>query len=263
MGKLLGLFFGFLVFGPVGSLVGLIFGFVFDANIKTFTYNIFNEDSFNDNTLIIKAFPLLCADVVLSSDFDRSSILIVKNLSIELFGKKAASHIMEEFKNYIENGYSESRLNSVCEELRYKLDSNTRVNLINLLFTIIKNRGLYSKAEVDALKKIGENLGVNINPFGGSSGQSDRFYGSYENYYQDSYNRQNSYREQSKDYYKILELSKSATDDEIKKQYRTLCKKYHPDIVNHLPENERKASEEKMKEIIDAYEEVKKERGIK
>ena len=52
-----------------------------------------------------------------------------------------------------------------------------------------------------------------------------------------------------KDYYKSLEVSKTATADEIKKSYRKLARKYHPDVN---PNN--KAAEEKFKEISEAYE---------
>lgn len=52
-----------------------------------------------------------------------------------------------------------------------------------------------------------------------------------------------------KDYYKILEVDKNATPDEIRKSYRRLAKKYHPD---KNPNN--KASEEKFKEVSEANE---------
>lgn len=51
-----------------------------------------------------------------------------------------------------------------------------------------------------------------------------------------------------RDYYEVLGLSKNASDDEIKKAYRKLAKKYHPDI------NKAADAEEKFKEINEAYE---------
>ena len=58
----------------------------------------------------------------------------------------------------------------------------------------------------------------------------------------------------AKNYYEILGVEKNATPDQIKSAYRQLAKKYHPDLYTTKPEAEKKAAEEKFKEINHAYE---------
>ena len=61
------------------------------------------------------------------------------------------------------------------------------------------------------------------------------------------------------DPYKVLGVSRDATDDEVKKAYRRMARQYHPDNFQNSPES--KLAEEKMKEINEAYEQIKKIRS--
>jgi DnaJ like chaperone protein len=64
------------------------------------------------------------------------------------------------------------------------------------------------------------------------------------------------------DYYQILGVERGASQDEIKKAYRKLAVKYHPDKVATLGEDVQKAAEEKFKAVNKAYETICKERGL-
>ena len=67
---------------------------------------------------------------------------------------------------------------------------------------------------------------------------------------------------EKRDYYEVLGVDKKASADEIKKAYKKMAIKYHPDKVATLGEDIQKAAEEKFKAISQAYDAICKERGI-
>jgi DnaJ like chaperone protein len=64
------------------------------------------------------------------------------------------------------------------------------------------------------------------------------------------------------DPYKVLGVSRDASDDEVKKAYKQMAIKHHPDKVAYLGEEMKNSANERFKKINTAYESIKKERGI-
>ena len=70
------------------------------------------------------------------------------------------------------------------------------------------------------------------------------------------------YYKDAKSAYSVLEISPNATDDEVKSAYRRMAMKNHPDKVATLGPEVQKAAAEKFRKIQEAYETIKKERGM-
>ncbi|MBQ3914155.1 MAG: DnaJ domain-containing protein [Paludibacteraceae bacterium] len=62
--------------------------------------------------------------------------------------------------------------------------------------------------------------------------------------------------------YVALEIEPGATNDEVKKAYRRMAMKYHPDKVAGAGEEMREKATEKFRAINEAYEHIKSQRGI-
>ena len=62
--------------------------------------------------------------------------------------------------------------------------------------------------------------------------------------------------------YTALEIEPTATNDELKKAYRRMAMKYHPDKVANAGEEIRQQATEKFRGINEAYEHIKKQRGL-
>ncbi len=110
---------------------------------------------------------------------------------------------------------------------------------LHFLFGIAKADGAVTTDEEQVINKIAGYLGI-----------SSRDYISIKAMFYDSVDNA----------YKILEIDSSASIDEIKKAYRTMAKKYHPDRVAHLGKEHQKGAEEKFKQVQEAYEQLQKER---
>ncbi|MCR9226147.1 MAG: TerB family tellurite resistance protein [Flavobacteriaceae bacterium] len=163
----------------------------------------------------------------------------VRQYFLSTYGKEKANAIFRTFNEVIKKReISAQRISTfMVQRTRYEV----RLQMLHFLFGIAQSDGQVSKAEIQKLREIAGYFRVNQHDFESIMAM---FIKSTDNSY------------------KILEIEKAATDDEVKKAYRNMAKKYHPDRV--VTENEaiRKGAEEKFKEVQKAYETIQKERGM-
>ena len=142
------------------------------------------------------------------------------------------------FKDIIKQEYP---LHDVCKQIVHSMDHPSRLELIHILFGLSKADGDVHKDEVKVIRSIARYLNINDNDFNSIEAMF------FRNTLSD---------------YTILEIKSNASDSELKKAYRKMATKYHPDKVNHLGNDLRKLAEEKCKSVNKAYQNIKKEGGL-
>jgi DnaJ like chaperone protein len=164
----------------------------------------------------------------------------VKQFFAQQFGRHFRQEHLQTLKKFLDA--PTLPLNQICSDINARLQYEARVQLIHYLFHIAKSDGDVATSELQVIDQIARNLGVSTTDFE-----------SVKNMF---------YRNVDSDY-KILGVEASASDDEIKKAYRKMAIKFHPDKVAQLGEEHQKAAKEKFQQIQDAYEALKKRRGFK
>jgi DnaJ like chaperone protein len=123
-----------------------------------------------------------------------------------------------------------------------RTQEEVRVQLLHYLFGIAKSDGHVQESEMMILKKIAQLMGI-----------PNMDFESVKNMF---------YRDVNSDF-KVLGLEATATVEEIKKAYRQMAIRYHPDKVAQMGEEYQKGAKEKFQKIQEAYDNIKKTRGLK
>lgn len=237
IGGALGWSFG----GPIGAIIGLVLGNAVDSmsrNGKRTYQGTYNRGQTQSGDFEISL--LILASVVIKADGkqDQRELDFVRKQFIGMYGKERAAHAFKLFKDISKQ---EIPLQQVCLQIRQMMAHPSRLQLIHFLFGIAKADGIVTEKEVDVIQTIANYLGISHLDFESIKAM---FFKSTDNAF------------------KILEITKSAANDEIKKAYRTMAKKYHPDKVLHLGPEHQKGAEEKFRQVQEAYEQLQKERGF-
>ena len=210
---------------------------------------------------------------VFSADGEVSDNEVVKLK--QYIGKEFGREIGRAAELYIkENPKIEDSIYGICKPLS-EMKSTHRVTIMYQLFAMAASDREYSDEEEQVLKKIGRFLHIGKKRFyfikstvikEASTGNT--FRGSYQaGSRQSSSGKGYQFLQQffvpAYNPFFILGVANTASNEEIKKAYRDLAKRYHPDLSMHKSDQYRKKVVEKIQEINEAYETIKKIKGIK
>jgi DnaJ like chaperone protein len=249
---------GWAMFGTIGGILGYYFTSKLEqlseeveTNNENQSWNQGQRNSFLMSLLVLSAAVIKADGRTTTQELNTLRRFFIKN-----FGANAANDAEEIVKELINKDFN---LYEVCVQVRSCMDYSQRLQLYHYLVELGACDGLIQR-EIDVIEVIGTYIGLAKEDIDAIFAQFGR-YNSNSGSQGSSSNNSSSYSN-SESNYRILGISPSATDDEVKKAYRKMAIKYHPDKVATLGEDVQKAAEEKFKTISQAYEAICKERGI-
>lgn len=224
--------------GPIGAIIGFALGSILGGasitkeDVKFMGENKQQQD-FTASLLVLTAAVMKADGVVKKSELD-----YVKKFFLTNFGQEQAEKYILMLREVLKQDID---IPQVSQQVGRYMEYSSKLQILHYLFGIASADGQVLDSEIDTIDRIAHYMGV-----GGSDFESVKA----------------MFVKKLDDSYTILGVDPSATDDEIKKAYREMAKKNHPDKVAYLGDDVRKAAEKKFQEINDAYDKIKKQRGF-
>ncbi len=190
------------------------------------------------NSFLISLLVLSTAVMKADGKVLKSELNYIKEFIRSNFGDNAVNDCLQIIRKLLQQSID---VPQACAQIKLNMISSQRLQLFHYLLGIAQADGQVSPEESSLLFTIGRNLGLSEKDIRSIMGMF----------------------EPEKDPYKILEIDKTATDEEVRKAYRRMAVKFHPDKVENLGADVKKAAEEKFKSVQAAYEQIKKERGMR
>ena len=217
--------------GPIGGILGVIFAGSNDSSYKQIKQS--QAGDFMVSLLVLFAKVMKADGKLLKSELDYVKKFLKRNLN-----QQQSQVFIKMFREMLNQEYSTLQ---VCRQIQKSMDHPSRLELIHVLFGLSASDGEIHPEEVKVIHTIAGYINI-----------SNKDYESIKAIFIKDMDSA----------YKILEVNSDASDSEVKKAYRKMAVKYHPDKVAHLGKEIQNTAEEKFKAVSDAYNEIKKQRNI-
>ena len=231
---------GWALGGPIGGILGYALASISERpGSHQYTQRQAGHPKTKPGDFIVSLLVLFAKVMKADNQLLRSELLYVKDFLKQEFSTSDVQDFMVLFKDILKQDYP---LRDVCRQIQRSMDHPSRIELVHILFGLANADNHIHVDEIKVIRTIANYLNVNDNDFESIKAM----------FIKDKISA-----------YKILELDPSCNDEDVKKGYRNMANKYHPDKVSHLGYDLQKMAEEKFKAVNNAYQTIKKERRLK
>lgn len=237
---------GFVLGGPIGALIGALIGSAFDGassewKTEETPKNHSSRKRSTQGDISVSIIVLIACVIKADGRVLKSEIAFVKPFLVRTFGEAGAKQALQLLKQLLEQNIDPI---AVSQQIRSNVNYSVRLELLNLLLNIAKADGEVVEVETKIIELIATHMGI-----------ANADYQSLLSLYRKHTDANWAYT--------ALEIEPTATDEEVKKAYRRMAMKYHPDKLANAGESIRQQATDKFRSINDAYEHIKAQRGMK
>ncbi|TDN97179.1 TerB family tellurite resistance protein [Sunxiuqinia elliptica] len=231
---------GWAFLGPLGGIVGFVVGSMMDTNNgqagPAGSTTTRQPHTTTTGGYVMSLLVLVAAVMKADGKVLRSELEYVKQFFVRSFGSSSAQEAIKMLRDLLKQNIPVA---DVCLQIQKNMDYSSRLQLLHFLFGIAQADGQVDTTEFKMIEHMAQNMGISSKDFESIKAM---------------------FIANTDAAYKILEVDANATDEEIKKAYRKMAMKYHPDKVSYLGEDFQNAAKEKFQKVNEAYESIKKER---
>lgn len=234
---------GWAFFGPLGGLFGYAAGSLFNSAARAAAQMPGGPQAGPGaarNDFIASLLALTAAMMKADGRATKSELAVVKAFFAQQFGAGIASQALQMLRELLDKDVP---VGPVCAQIRMNMNYSQRMALLHFLFSIAHADGELHPAEDRLLAKLAAELGLHAADIRSIAAMF-------------------APKADPGADYRVLEVSPNASDDEVRRAYRRMSMKHHPDKVAHLGPEFQKTATEKFQRVNAAYAAIKKSRGM-
>lgn len=240
---------GWTLGGPIGAIIGVSIASMFDSKSSSATYSRTYNDTANyrrtndqrrSNDFKVALLVIFTAVMKADGVVTKRELAMVKQVLLKLYSESEALEALQVIKRLMNEDIDIDPVSMQCAQY---MTYSARLELLHLLFNLAAADGEVHERELSMILRIAQNMQITQSDIASISAMFSKTVNS--------------------DWaYEVLALKPDCSDDDVKKAYRKMAMKYHPDKVNSLGDDVKKTATEKFRRIKDAYDEIKKQRNI-